>query len=238
MQPQSGYLLVAHGSRDPRSQLALTQLAALFKSCLSDQPSPIGTAVLEFGETSLDQQILGFACPLKMVDRLEILPVFLLPGVHVQEDLPAAVDLARPSLPAGLEVILHPHLGAHEGMVQLLVQRMQEYAADAWILLAHGSRRAVGNLAIADLGDQIGAHPAYWSVAPSLTEVVAELISRGHQQIGILPYFLFAGKTTDAINQNVQALTEQFPQVTLHLTHSLQPTIELATILLDLIQLP
>jgi sirohydrochlorin cobaltochelatase len=211
---QSGYLLVAHGSRDPRSQLALTQLAELFSNCLTDQQ--VGTAVLEFGEASLDQQILTFAGKLQAGDCLEILPLFLLPGVHVREDLPTA----------------------HGGMAELLAQPMHQQPMDAWILLAHGSRRPSGNLAIADLGDRIGAHPAYWSVAPGLDEVLAGLISRGHQQIGILPYFLFAGKTTDAINQNVQALAEQFPQVSLHLTHSLQPTIELATILLDLTQLP
>jgi sirohydrochlorin cobaltochelatase len=232
----SGYLLVAHGSRDPRSQLALTQLATLFSDRLANQQ--VGTAVLEFGEVSLDQQILAFADKLKQGDRLEILPLFLLPGVHVREDLPAAIDLARPGLPAELDVIVHPHLGAHGGMAELLAQPIHQQPMDAWILLAHGSRRPSGNLAIADLGDRIGAHPAYWSVAPSLAEVLAGLISRGHQQIGILPYFLFAGKTTDAINQNVQVLAEQFPQVSLHLTHSLQPTIELATILLDLTQLP
>jgi sirohydrochlorin cobaltochelatase len=233
---QSSYLLVAHGSRDPRSQLALTQLAELFSDLLADQQ--VGTAVLEFGEVSLDRQILAFADKLQEGDLLEILPVFLLPGVHVREDLPAAIDLACSSLPEELEVILHPYLGAHGGMAELLAQLMYKHQMDTWILLAHGSRRAVGNQAIADLGDRIGAHPAYWSVAPSLAEVVAELISRGYHQIGILPYFLFAGKTTDAINQNVQALAEQFPQVSLHLTHSLQPTIELATILLDLTQLP
>jgi sirohydrochlorin cobaltochelatase len=155
---QSGYLLVAHGSRDPRSQLALTQLAELFSNCLTDQQ--VGTAVLEFGEASLDQQILTFAGKLQAGDCLEILPLFLLPGVHVREDLPTAIDLARSSLPEELEVILHPHLGAHGGMAELLAQPMHQQPMDAWILLAHGSRRPSGNLAIADLGDRIGAHPA------------------------------------------------------------------------------
>jgi sirohydrochlorin ferrochelatase len=230
----AAYLLVAHGSRDLRSQLALTQLADLFRD--SSQNYRVGTAVLEFGEVSLDQQIVAFAGELEAGDRLEILPIFLLPGVHVQEDLPAAIDVARPNLPKGLEIILHPHLGAHAGMAKLLTQQMSEHQIDAWILLSHGSRRAAGNQAIAQLSQRIGAHPAYWSIAPSLAEVVTRLIASGHKQIGILPYFLFAGKTTDGINQAVQELRLQFPQVSLDLAHSLQPTVELATILLDLCQ--
>ncbi len=227
---------MAHGSRDPRSQLALAQLAKLFSDRLPDQHSPVGTAVLEFGQVSLDQQILAFADQLEVGDRLEILPIFLLPGVHVREDLPAALDLARSSLPKQLKVILHPHVGTHRGMAGLLKQAMQSDPTAAWILLAHGSRRAVGNQAIADLSQQIGAQPAYWSVAPSLMEVVTALIANGQRKIGILPYFLFAGKTTDAISQTVQELELQFPQVSFHLTHCLQPTLELATILLDLCQ--
>lgn len=42
------------------------------------------------------------------------------------------------------------------------------------ILLAHGSRRPGGNAAVESLAKHLGATPAYWSVAPSLADRLAE----------------------------------------------------------------
>ena len=63
-----------------------------------------------------------------------------------------------------------------------------------------------------------------------------ELVSAGHQQIGILPYFLFAGGITDAIAQAVKELKAQFPNVLLHLAEPLGASAELADLILDLIE--
>jgi sirohydrochlorin cobaltochelatase len=56
---------------------------------------------------------------------------------------------------------------------------------------------------------------AYWSVPPSLAQQVAAAIAAGANEIGILPYFLFAGGITDAIAESVAQLQQQYPQVRL-----------------------
>ncbi len=151
-------LLVSHGSRDPRPQQAATRLADLIQTKLSN--ATIETAVLELAEQPLHQQIINFAHKLldsKLVNsqtnsqtnlqvnsktnspanslEILILPLFLLPGVHVMEDIPHEVNLARSILnpipnpisnpisnsPITLQIL--PHLGSHSGMFEILTEQ-------------------------------------------------------------------------------------------------------------------
>ncbi len=160
-------LLVSHGSRDPRPQQATARLAELLQKKLSN--AAIDTAVLELGEQPLHQQIVNFAhqlCDSKLVSpqrnfqlnsqtnlqvnlknhsqaislEILILPLFLLPGVHVMEDIPHEVNLARSSLNTisnpisnpisnslshntNLQIL--PHLGSHSGMFEILTEQQR-----------------------------------------------------------------------------------------------------------------
>lgn len=111
---KTAYLLVTHGSRDPRSQAGAEQLAQQLRQrfgLVGDRPGEdagaeqivaIATAVLELGPAPLHIQIEKFArkvAPLG-VTRLKLLPLFLLPGVHVREDLPEELHLAQAALAA------------------------------------------------------------------------------------------------------------------------------------------
>lgn len=215
-------------------------MAALLQQALQSdgwqQASPVGTAVLEFGAIPLAEQICDFASRIAAQGcyRLWILPLFLLPGVHVQVDLPAALAQARPSLPPGLEVGLLNYLGSHPALPQFLDQQRRGYAVSAWVVLAHGSRRPQANQPVEQIAERLGAEVAYWSVPPSLPEVIQRLAMDGHQHLGILPYFLFTGSTADEIYHQLVQIQLQFPQTTLHLAPFLQPTPELAGMMLDL----
>lgn len=258
----STYFLVIHGSRDPRPQVALEQLAQLFyerlatlasaNSSPSEKPSLplVGTGLLELGPISLDEQIKQFSKDTLSagLTQVQLLPLFLLPGVHVMEDIPAAVITARQSLGEKVQIELRPHLGVHQGLIRLLADQMATQPVEAWILLAHGSRRQGGNAPIeaiaqaltsqsASLLNHLNVIPAYWSVSPTLEMQVTEFASAGYKQIGILPYFLFLGSTTDAIAEEVERLSCQFPQVMLKLVEPLNPNAELVNLILDLAQL-
>lgn len=269
------YLLVFHGSPDPRPQAAATALAELFRQriqhirlpsessklggfwafdCDSDHPAVaiavdrppepiIGTASLECSPLPLHQQIEQFVDKLQPAvaegDRpptLLVLPLFLLAGVHVMEDIPAEIALAQQRLGQTVSIEVCPHLGAHPRLRRILTERMAPIPAEAWILMAHGSRRASANQAIADLADHLGAIPAYWSVPPSLEATLDELRRLQFRTIGILPYFLFAGGITDAIAKTVQALTQQFPALNLQLANPIDASPELADLLIDFAQ--
>ncbi len=267
----SAYLLVSHGSRDLRPQVAMERLASLLSQSQGqidtklqafvatragmqgsrgnkednleiqnskfELPRLVGAACLELSPVPLHKQITEFGD--RAVEcgysRLQIVPLFLLPGVHVMEDIPAQVALAQQTLGQKLKLELRSHLGTHPGLIDLLANQLATTPSEAWILLAHGSRRAGAKQPVEAIAKQLGALSAYWSVAPSLQSRLQKLVSAGHQQIGIMPYFLFAGGITDAIAQAVEQLQAQFPAVNLHLAEPLGASQELADLILDLL---
>ena len=258
----SAYLLVSHGSRDSRHQIALERLAYLVRQQLEIRkalPQPIydhqrhsklegstallskpqlplvGTASLELAPAPLHQSIRQFALQGqgRRLGRLKILPLFLLPGVHVSEDIPNQVALAQQAL--GEEVILElrPHLGSDPDLSSLLAKQFSQLPAGGRILLSHGSRLKGSNQSPEAIASQLEAVAAYWSVSPSLAEQVEALAAAGKGTIAIVPYFLFAGGITEAIAQKVRQLQLAFPQVKLLLGEPLGATAELANLIVE-----
>ncbi|MBD0347074.1 MAG: sirohydrochlorin chelatase, partial [Coleofasciculus sp. Co-bin14] len=200
----------------------------------------VGTAVLELAPLPLHEQIQQFASQALSVgcNQVQLLPLFLLPGGHVMEDIPTEVALAQERLGESVGFNQRPYLGTHSGLARMLASQVATLDTDAKILLSHGSRRAGSNEAVEAVADPLGAIVAYWSVQPSLEEQVKVLADAGHKQITILPYFLFSGGITDAIAQMVSGLQEQFPQLQLTLAQPLGASPELADLIIDLIEKP
>lgn len=196
----------------------------------------VGTGLLELHPLPLHEQIQEFAqrCLAAGISCIQVLPVFLLPGVHVMEDIPAEVAKAQQALGSQVRLELKPYLGKHPGLAGLLSAQQANLAADAWILLSHGSRRAGANQPIEEMATKLGALPAYWSIRSSLEKQVEVLVNAGSQKIGILPYFLFTGAITDTIAQFVAELSLRFPAVKLQLAEPLGAGTELARLILDL----
>ena len=222
------YFLVAHGSRDPRPQWALEQIAVQLRLRLSrTHPALIGTGVLECSPLSLSQQLQQFATQVRFagVREIQILPLFLLPGVHVKDDIPVEVATAQQIVGSDMTLQVLPFLGSHiESMAKILTAQMQRHEVETWILIAHGSRRLGGNQPIEKLAEILKVTPAYWSVSPSLSAQTETLIQRHSTQIGILPYFLFSGGITDAIAASLQHLKQQFSSVQFKFSPTLDQT--------------
>ena len=266
----SAYLLISHGSRDPRPPQAIAKLAELIRTKLEIQnatrtatlpgnrflPMPdsdrtasamvinsawyplVGTATLELGDVPLHEQIrqfanvaLGTGC-----NQVQLLPLFLLPGVHVMEDIPAEVALAKASLGQAITINQRSHLGTHPGLARLLANQLATIDADAKILISHGTRRRGGNELVESIADDLGAIVAYWSMTPTLEEQVNVLAGAGHKHMAILPYFLFSGGITDAIAQLVSRLQDQFSELELRLCNPIGVSSELADLIVDLIE--
>lgn len=247
----SAYLLVSHGSRDPRPQIGMEHLAKLVASRLRSGPQVssnhrgetplVGTAVLELGPIPLHQQIQQFAEQAIELgyEAIEILPIFLLSGVHVMEDIPAEIEMARQQLPSNIKLILRSYLGQETSLGNLLLNPVETEVtvpATGRIVMSHGSRRSNSHQTVEAIATQLNATVAFWSVPPSLETQVTELVKQGFQQIAVLPYFLFEGSITDAIGQEVERLKQQFPYVRLHLGRSIGATPELADFVLQRIQ--
>jgi sirohydrochlorin ferrochelatase len=198
----------------------------------------VGTAALELAPRPLHEQIQQFANEALSVgcNQVQLLPLFLLPGVHVMEDIPREVALALASLGQAVVLNQQPHVGAHSGLVRILASQLATIDTEAKILLSHGSRRPGGNEVVAAVAEQLGAVVAYWSVKPTLEEQLNTLAAAGHKRIAILPYFLFSGGITDAIAKMVTSLQEQFPTLQLTLAQPIGASPELADMIVDLIE--
>jgi sirohydrochlorin cobaltochelatase len=193
----------------------------------------VATACLELSSQPLSESIEQFA---EISDRagfktLRILPLFLAPGVHVKEDIPAIVEQLQPNLSEKITLDLEPYLGSNPLMSELLAIEFENLDAEARILIAHGSRRDNANDIIEAIALELKAQIAYWSISPQLAEKVKELVELGAKKIAIVPYFLFTGKITEAIAKQVQELETIFPDVELILGQPLGATSELAEII-------
>lgn len=262
----SVYLLVAHGSRELRSRMALTRLAYQVSQCFEllspgrqfsyghrwieetgatltllppqspAQPYLVKTATLEGHPQPLHQQIIALVQQLNC-PTVRLLPLFLQAGVHVQTDLPREVALAQAALGADCDIDCLPYLGQDALLEPLLHQACEPYPQAKPILLAHGSRREGGNQSPFQRARALQAELAYWSLAPDVRTVVAASIEAGSREILILPYFLFAGGITDQLAAQVAHLQQQYPQVRFHLGHPLAHHPHFALMLAQLVHL-
>lgn len=297
----TAYLLISHGSRDPRPQEAMNRLADLVRQHLEKSLQPpnaalqadcealkssvvssgkrafldadsaefkperyskgacattllvrprlqtapttpaeviVGTACLELAPVPLSQQIHEFALRLEAagVDELKLLPVFLMPGVHVMKDIPEEIAAAKELLEgSAIKLTPCPHLGSHTKISEVLKSRLASVPAEGSILVAHGSRRPKGNQAIKGLARQLNTSVAYWSTPPDIETQVIDLMQQGCQKLTILPYFLFAGGITDAITHRTEELAERFPKVNFRLLPTLGATDEMASLAVELV---
>lgn len=284
---RTAYLLVSHGSSDPRHPAALTRLAygvrqhlgrltrgeqsdpfsssmasasaiAPPSATLNSMPSGndpvpfrsrplpqgdysdlplVGTATLEAAEHSLAEQIVQFADRIATQDvqQIVIVPLFLLAGVHVKEDLPDEIATARQQLPSGPQISCLPYLGSHRQFKHYVAGRLAKTKADRCVLLAHGSRRPAGNRAIQQLGKVLDTDVAFWSVAPDLETQVYNLMQQGHQHIAIAPFFLFPGSITDAITHRTEQIAEHLPKLALRLLSPLGTSSDLSKVIAEIV---
>lgn len=231
----SAYLLVSHGSRDPRSQKAALNLADLVSQRLStskDAPK-VTTAALELAPIPLHQEIHQQTQKYQL-QQLHIIPLFLLPGVHSRVDIPSEVATAQAYLD-DTELYLHPYIGSYPGMIAVLKQQFQPLRG-ARVLISHGSRREGANQPIEAIARRLQAKTAYWSVEPDLETQVTALVEAGHREIAIQPYFLFTGGIVDAIAQTVEALKSKFPQVQFNCGQPIGNTSALADLIIQKIK--
>lgn len=264
MNLSSAYLLVFHGSRDPRTQIAVSELARLLAQTLENKPIVtqrkyleqhlsdstskgmkilerstipiVNTAALELSSLPLYQSIIQFALQArKNGDRVvEIVPLFLSAGVHVREDIPSEIALAKKAIESKISIKLSPHIGKYSGMRGLLANKFARLPGDGRILLAHGSRLSGANDRCETLATELNAIAAYWIATPdsfSLDRQISDLVGKGKKRIAILPYFLFPGKITKAIANRVVELQAIYPQVELILDRPLSTTSDLAELI-------
>jgi uroporphyrin-III C-methyltransferase len=234
---RTAYLLVLHGSHDPRYESAIAHLTTQLNPHFGP-PKPYRIAYLECHPTTLAEQIIDFAATVAAqgFDQIQLVPLFLLPGVHVMQDLPAAVDAARAALTTAgnaMTIVVQHYLGHPDAdQAQWLARLAAMFPFDETqgvrVLVAHGTKRPGGNQPIEDIGLALLVRPAYWFVAPSLADEIAELMELGIRDVAILPYVLVEGSLTAGIDQQLAELAQQYP----HLRWQRLPSLDQSGVLL------
>lgn len=119
-------LLIAHGSRRREANDDLLRLAALVRS--RGEHDLVEIAYLELVPPTIDEG--GRACVAGGAERVLLLPFFLSAGAHVTDDLARHRDELAAEFPA-VEFRLCPPLGLHPLLVEVVLARLGESAADA-----------------------------------------------------------------------------------------------------------
>lgn len=195
----------------------------------------VGTAVLEFGLLPLHEQICEFGRRLHSagIKQLCLVPLFLLRGTHVMEDIPAAVEQAQTELAGIIDLQLGGHIGGHAKMPDLIAHRFAQSPEAGRLLVAHGSRRVRGNRAVEALAKSIGSTVAYWTTESDIENKMIALMQQGCSTVTIFPYFLFAGNTTDAVAHLTEELAERFPRTTVRLLPPLGAMADVAHLVVE-----
>ncbi len=234
----SAYLLVVHGSRNVNYGKQLQQLAHQIQLRLEAQNKSVflSSAYLELTNKPLAENIISFAQQSASLgyQSVKILPLFLLSGTHVINDIPEQIALA--SIDSPLPLQLMPHIGTSDNLIALLRSQFSQTKAHQRILLAHGTSIKQANQELEKITIDLQAKVAYWSIEPNFIDVVEEMTSTKSEQevVAVLPYFLFTGKITETIVSQINNLPSNISkQITLLPT--LAQTEDLVDVISDLL---
>src|SRR5215831_604977 len=115
---RQGILIVFHGGRDPEG---IQEFLLFYKDAESTFPNwEVRPAFLEFAEPSVLDALEAMVS--EGMDRIVVLPLFLVGATHMKSDLPVAIHAARSRFPH-VEFIYSRHLGVHPQLNAILDER-------------------------------------------------------------------------------------------------------------------
>ena len=119
-------LLMAHGSRISEANDAVREIAALVRKM-----TQFDIVEVSFRELHLPDIQQGVDnCVAQGAQRILMVPYFLYLGAHVQQDLPEELQQARERHP-GVEMVFGKHLGVHNKLAEVVVERIAETLTEA-----------------------------------------------------------------------------------------------------------
>ena len=109
---KKAYILLLHGSRRPKEG----EIEAIVKTLPEAQRSNVHVAYLELQKPSMAE---SFAACVDGLDEVHVLPLFVLEGRHVREDIPEIAAEMREKYPK-IKVVIHEHLGQWDLFSEML----------------------------------------------------------------------------------------------------------------------
>ena len=121
-----GIIIVDHGSRRDESNDVVEEVAARFASTYPNDYPIVEPAHMELAQPSI---ATAFArCIKRGANRVVVMPFFLGPGKHWNEDIPRLVQDATTHFPE-IETSIAQPLGIDDLLLRLIAQRIEERLA-------------------------------------------------------------------------------------------------------------
>lgn len=207
-------LLVAHGSRDPRAELAVRELSAAVQARLSGVT--VRVAYLDFTSPSVGQALKALAED-GYADVVAV-PLLFAPGYHVQVDLPAAIAEVRAG-GTSMDVAIAAPLGSapEAGRPDLLLDALEDRLAevtgsagvDGIVLASAGSSDAGARAAIETVAQRWAVRRgtpvrAAYATAGGRTvaEAIGQLRDEGCRSVAVSGLFLAPGRLPEVVRRS------------------------------------
>ena len=116
-----GVLIVAHGSRRKQTERTLETVAQTARQKLPGTPMEI--AYMEFSERNIPAGLDALAG--RGANEIVVVPYFLFDGIHIQEDIPEALEQYRAAHP-DVKITMGNPLGTDERLAAILAERALE----------------------------------------------------------------------------------------------------------------
>jgi sirohydrochlorin ferrochelatase len=194
-------VLVAHGSRDPRSAHTMR---ALGDAVALRWPAPVTTAFLDFNTPTVPaalQDVAGPAMPI-------VVPALLTHAYHGRVDLPEVLSCV--DIPTRVASVLgpsEPGMAADPLLVAALIRRLSELDVgyDGLVLLAAGTSQPEARSTVESVATALSmllhvvCVVGYASASsPSGADAVRAANALGARRVAAASYFLAAGRLYDA----------------------------------------
>ncbi|MDL4843037.1 sirohydrochlorin chelatase [Aquibacillus rhizosphaerae] len=217
-------IYVGHGSSvEERNEQFIQFTNQIIKQvrCLIQEP-----AFLELATPTITNAI--DTCVEKGATEITVVPILLLPGIHVSEDIPLEISKGKKQHPELIINYAKP-LGSDGVIVEMIRNRVVERDVfkelkKAVLLVSHGSRNQQAveefeQLAIAcknEISNQYDVYTAYLKMTvPSLEEQLDNLKIYNYQEIYVVPHFLFSGGFEKEIEEVTQSYQKQMPNTSI-----------------------
>ncbi|MEU3011461.1 sirohydrochlorin chelatase [Nocardia asteroides] len=195
-------ILVAHGSRDPRSAANAAAVRDLVAETRPDLT--VRLAFLDLNAPSVDQVVDSVAA--QDFAHTVVVPLLLGSAFHARVDLPGLLDSARRRHPR-LRLDQADVLGPDPRLLTALCDRIADAAPHATgiAVAAVGSTRPGANERTAEVAAEIArrtglaAEICFATSEPTLTAATTRLRARGADAVVVAPWFLAPGLLTDRL---------------------------------------
>lgn len=117
---KKGVLLLGHGSRRREANAGLEELASLVQAGLGMRVLP---AFFQFSQPSLEDTVARFVD--EGVSDIIIVPAFLFPGVHLESDVPEALEKLQEQYGERVRFVLTPSIGPDPRLAEIFIERVR-----------------------------------------------------------------------------------------------------------------